>query len=280
MREGWRGEGEWKSGSERARAKGGRGRGGRERREGKGAGPPRALPCPCAAAGSRAGRGQRRGPGGWGRGASGALCDSDGDVTQMRAQPCTMLRRLTTRHPFGLCSACHHSSSLHPCRPGGGRGCAASGPGEPLTTPGEGGGALMTPHAARHTALPPPTAPSTRAPARRRQAAGCRLLRRTRRLAHVAANSMLSACGLTAAGARAAQVPREPSGWRRSEKTGQGWRLAAQAAPHLVQRLVCGHRADSLPRCDRRHARHSQHNVAANAALLWLRERCLSGVHV
>ena len=147
------------------------------------------------------------------------------------------------------------------------------GPGRAAHDPRREGGGLMTAHAARHTALPPPTAPSTRAPARRRQAAGCRLLRRTRRLAHVAANSMLSACGLTAAGARAAQVPREPSGWRRSEKTGQGWRLAAQAAPHLVQRLVCGHRADSLPPCDRRYARHSQHHVAAGSVRS---KRCLA----
>ena len=74
-----------------------------------------------------------------------------------RAYPCIMLSRLTTRHPFGLSSACDHSSTLNRCWPGGGRGCAASGPGEPFTTLSlGGGGAFMTPHAARHTALPPP----------------------------------------------------------------------------------------------------------------------------
>ena len=168
------GEWEGESESERGREVG---LGGREGRRGRGErGREPAPPGRCHVhvqrreAGPAGGSDAARGGGvGWGRGTRAALCDSDGDVTQMRAYPCIMASRLTPRHPFGLSPAWDHSSTLNPCRPGGGRGCAASGPGEPLTTPRP-------------------------ACARRRQAAGCRLLRRTRRLAHVAANSMLSAC--------------------------------------------------------------------------------------
>jgi hypothetical protein len=164
-----------------------------------------------------------------------------------RAYPCIMLSRLTTRHPFGLSSACDHSSTLNRCWPGGGRGCAASGPGEPFTTLSlGGGGAFMTPHAARHTALPPPP--------------------RAHQLA-VARPPAPPPAG-TDGNTRAGQMRRWQSGWRRSEKAGQGWQLAVQAASHLVQRLVCWHRAGSLPRCNRRHARHTQHHGTENAASL------------